>query len=82
MVSILESYILYIQVLIKLKRNEGIAELFKKTNKILNKYPNALINTQYYYLKAYHDFKNEKYEDAIKNINVGIKFSNKINFMF
>ncbi len=74
---LVDCYIFYGRILIKLEKHELLNELLIKIEHKLEPYPNSTLNSKYYYLKGYRDFYAKDYERALKTLNQGIDFTSK-----
>ncbi|WP_412476245.1 tetratricopeptide repeat-containing sensor histidine kinase [Flavobacterium sp. TBRC 19031] len=70
--SLMESYLLYAEILMEQSKYDSINTLLVKVGNKLKEYPSSNMYPSYYYTKGLYEHKKGKYEEALKSYNLGI----------
>lgn len=80
--SLIESYLLYSEILITQGKFQNVDNLLRKTQKKLQQHPNSNLYPSYYYTKGLFEHSKGKYKEALIAYDEGIRLAklNKDNF--
>lgn len=70
--SLMESYLLYAEILMEQSKYDSINSLLIKVGDKLKEYPSSNMYPSYYYTKGLYEHKRGRYEEALKSYNLGI----------
>lgn len=70
---LLESYLIYAEILIDFKRYIETEKYLEKAAEILHNHPDSNLNCNYFYVKGYLNFKTKSYEAALNALEIGLK---------
>jgi signal transduction histidine kinase len=72
---LLESYLIYAEILVDFKRYAKTQKYLEKASLLLKNHPDSNLNCNYFYVKAYLNYKTKKYEMALNAIETGLKYA-------